>query len=148
MKYRNLKTLSARQLIRERKERGFTLIELVIVLAVLGVLAAIGIPQLTGLQDQAELQGAATNAASEIGNLFAQDLAVDELDGSGDSGVDWGASEVCDEEELSDSDIIAALGSDFTISATGAGSDGVEITVPTIDDGEIGQTTCDFDFVD
>ena len=57
MKYRDLKTLSARQLIRERKERGFTLIDLVIVLAVLGVLAAIGIPQLTGLQDQAELQG-------------------------------------------------------------------------------------------
>ena len=145
MKYRDLKTLSARQLIRERKERGFTLIELVIVLAVLGVLAAIGIPQLTGLQDQAELQGAATNAASEIGNLFAQDLAVDELDGSGDSGVNWGADSVCNEAGLSDSGIIAALGSDFTISD---GSDGVEITVPTIEDGEIGQTTCDFDFDD
>ncbi|QGM21544.1 prepilin-type N-terminal cleavage/methylation domain-containing protein [Spiribacter sp. 2438] len=143
MKYRNLKTLSARQLIRERKERGFTLIELVIVLAVLGVLAAIGIPQLTGLQDQAELQGAATNAASEIGNLFARDLAVDELDGSGDSGVNWSGGDVCD--EVSNSDINALGEGDFTISD---GSDGVEITVPTIDDGEIGQTTCDFDFVD
>jgi len=141
MKYRNLKTLSARQLIRERKERGFTLIELVIVLAVLGVLAAIGIPQLTGLQDQAELQGAATNAASEIGNLFAQDLAVDELDGDGPSDVDWTADEICDQAFG-----VAALGGGtFGISATG---DGVEITVPTIDDGEIGQTTCDFDFVD
>lgn len=147
MEYRNLKTLSARQLIRERKERGFTLIELVIVLAVLGVLAAIGIPQLTGLQDQAELQGAATNAASEIGNLFAQDLAVDELDGSG-SGVDWTADEVCNDAELSNSSIIAALGDDFTISATNGDSDGVEITVPTIEDGEISQTTCDFDFDD
>jgi len=146
MKYRNLKTLSARQLIRERKERGFTLIELVIVLAVLGVLAAIGIPQLTGLQSQAELQGAATNAASEIGNLFAQDLAVDELDGSGDSGVDWTADEICDQAFG-----VAALdGGPFQISAIAEDeeADGVEITVPTFDDteGEIGQDTCDFDF--
>ena len=145
MKYRNLKTLSARQLIRERKERGFTLIELVIVLAVLGVLAAIGIPQLTGLQSQAELQGAATNAASEIGNLFAQDLAAGlgtSDTTTGESDVNWAVEEVCDEFSNTD---VPALGDDFTISADG---DGVEITVPTIEDGEIGQTTCDFDFDD
>ena len=75
---------------------------------------------------------------------------MDELDGSGGSEVDWTADEVCNETGLSSSGTIAALGDDFTISAITADSDsdGVEITVPTIEDGEIGQTTCDFDFDD
>ena len=143
MKYRNLKTLSARQLIRERKERGFTLIELVIVLAVLGVLAAIGIPQLTGLQDQAELQGAATNAASEISNVFARDLAAG-LDGTSGSisEVDWNGG--CTEINT-DVDIPAL--EDFALADDGAGgNDAVTISIPQVDEnGDIADSIeCDF----
>lgn len=142
MKYRNLKTLSARQLIRERKERGFTLIELVIVLAVLGVLAAIGIPQLTGLQDQAELQGAATNAASEISNVFARDLAAG-LDGTSGSisEVDW--NDGC--TEFTDVDIPAL--EDFALADDGeGGNDAVTISIPQVDgNGDITDSIeCDF----
>ena len=143
MKYRNLKTLSARQLIRERKERGFTLIELVIVLAVLGVLAAIGIPQLTGLQDQAELQGAATNAASEISNVFARDLAAGLTGTEGSiSGIDWNNG--CDEINTEEVDIPALEG--FALDD----GEGVTISIPQVDgDGDIADSIeCDFDFDD
>lgn len=143
MKYRNLKTLSARQLIRERKERGFTLIELVIVLAVLGVLAAIGIPQLTGLQDQAELQGAATNAASEISNVFARDLAAG-LDGTSGSisEVNWNGG--CTEIDVD----IPAL-EDFALADDGAGgNDAVTISIPQVDENGDITDSIECDFVD
>ncbi|WP_305038476.1 type IV pilin protein [Halanaerobium polyolivorans] len=46
-------------------ERGFTLIELLVVIAVLGILAAIAIPRLGGVTDQARL----SEATAIIGSL-------------------------------------------------------------------------------
>ena len=52
----------------KKKANGFTLIELMVVVAILGVLSAVGLPQLTKAQDEAKDRTAAstlTNAAKE-----------------------------------------------------------------------------------
>ena len=51
-----------------RKQNGFTLIELMVVVAIVGVLSAVGLPQLTKAQDRAKDAAAVstlTNAAKE-----------------------------------------------------------------------------------
>ena len=53
---------------KKRKQNGFTLIELMVVVAIVGVLTAVGLPQLTKAQDKAKDSAAIatlTNAAKE-----------------------------------------------------------------------------------
>ena len=56
----------------KRIDTGFTLIELVIVLAVLGALAAVAIPRIGNVANQATVNGTATAISSAINNVRAQ----------------------------------------------------------------------------
>jgi general secretion pathway protein G len=64
-----------RQQVRNHKRRGFTLIEVLLVLAILGVIAAMVVPQLLGKQKQAMIDQTklSIKALQQVLDLYALD---------------------------------------------------------------------------
>ena len=103
-----------------RNEKGFTLIELIAVLVILGILAAVAIPKYLSMMDQSRIsaaQGAIAEVKSRASGYYSNQLLQGLTPSSGNVLTSVGA--------------VPYLGSDFTVGATANGSD-IVITVSEV----------------
>jgi prepilin-type N-terminal cleavage/methylation domain-containing protein len=113
-----------------RNEKGFTLIEIIAVLVILGILAAIAIPRYISMMDQARIAAAQASIAelkARSSNYYASQMLS-------------GAGPTTPTAVLNSIQANSNVGSDFALSESANGSD-IVITVTTVKNNSIPSTS-------
>lgn len=72
------------------RQKGFTLIEIIAVLVILGILAAVAVPKFVNLQEEARKK-AASNLIASIQSALSMKYAEELLKNNGDTNASWNA---------------------------------------------------------
>ncbi len=86
------------------KRAGFTMIELIFVIVILGILAAVAVPKLSATRDDAKASKAATNLATYISDMGSAYTAKGAMDDSTDTNVIL-SNDKCFKGAVSDSNL-------------------------------------------
>lgn len=120
--------MTMNKMINDKKQKGFTLIEIIAVLVLLGILAAVAVPRFLGMQEEARtqtLRGAVAAAQSQAAMAYSEALLRTGIEASAWAALE--ASTVCNEVSTDGfpSDFnwntCSATGNTFNITAAAAG---------------------------
>lgn len=118
--------------VQNNRQKGFTLIEIIAVLVILGILAAVAVPKFVSLQEEARKK-AASGLIASIQSALSMKYAEELLKNNGDTNASWNAlpaDNTCD-------DLVSLDGYDgYTAACSGGKSSNVITITVTTPDGE------------